>query len=130
MRMGSWLRRLIVLVLVVAVLIPVGLTAVYRVVPPPITFLMVQRLFEGRGLHKDWRPISKISPALVQAVVASEDAQFCSHDGFDFEAIQKAMANNARRPNAIRGASKISQQTAKNVFLWTGISFVLKVLDV
>jgi monofunctional biosynthetic peptidoglycan transglycosylase len=127
--MKSWIKRLIILVLVVTILLPVGLTVIYRFVPPPITYLMVQRLFEGRGLNKEWRPLDRISPSLVQAVVASEDARFCSHDGFDFEAIEKALANNARRPAAIRGGSTISQQTAKNVFLWPARSWVRKGLE-
>jgi monofunctional glycosyltransferase len=129
MRAKSLLKRLIVLVLVVAILVPVGMTLLYRFVPPPVTFLMVQRLAEGRGLHKEWRPLSRISPALAQAVIASEDARFCSHNGFDVEAIQKALANNERRPNAIRGGSTISQQTAKNVFLWPARSWVRKGLE-
>jgi monofunctional biosynthetic peptidoglycan transglycosylase len=126
MGVRRWLTRAIVALLVIAIVLPVTVTAIYRFVPPPITILMVQRLWEGRGLNKQWRPLSQISPSLVQAVIASEDAQFCSHRGFDFEAIEKALANNARRPNAVRGASTISQQTAKNVFLWPARSWVRK----
>lgn len=112
--------------LVVGVVLPVGLTLVYRIVPPPITILMVQRLVEGRGLERHWRPLSDISPNLARAVIAAEDARFCSHHGFDVEAIEKAMQNNARRPNRLKGGSTISQQTAKNVFLWPQRSWVRK----
>jgi monofunctional biosynthetic peptidoglycan transglycosylase len=87
---------------------------------------MVVRAAEGRGWEYRWRPIGKISPALVQAAVASEDARFCDHHGFDFDAIQKAMEHNEKHPNRIRGASTISQQTAKNVFLWPGRDWVRK----
>jgi monofunctional biosynthetic peptidoglycan transglycosylase len=128
-RKGGWLRRLVVWFLVIAVVIPVGLTAVYRFVPPPITFLMIQRLFEGHGLHRQWRPLSKMSPALPRAVIAAEDFHFCEHNGFDFEAMEKAMAHNERRPTHIRGGSTISQQTAKNVFLWPQRSYVRKGLE-
>jgi monofunctional biosynthetic peptidoglycan transglycosylase len=123
---GRWLKRLFVLALVVFVIAPVGLTGVYRFLPPPVTYLMVQRLFQGYGLHKSWRPISAIAPSLSQAVIAGEDAQFCQHHGFDFEAMQKAFAANEKRPNRIRGGSTISQQTAKNVFLWPGRDYVRK----
>jgi len=128
-RKGGLLRRLIVWLLVIVVVIPVGLTALYRFVPPPITFLMVERLVEGHGLDRRWRPLSRMSPALPRAVIAAEDARFCEHNGFDFEAMEKAMAHNERRPNRIRGGSTISQQTAKNVFLWPQRSYVRKGLE-
>ena len=124
-----WLRTALLVLLIVCVAIPVGLTAIYRFVPPPITYLMVQRLAEGRGLTKHWRPLSRISPNLVQAVIAAEDARFCSHRGFEFEAMRQALANNERRPNRVRGGSTISQQTAKNVFLWPARSYVRKGLE-
>lgn len=122
-------RTLFVWGFLLIVAFPVGLTLVYRFVPPPLTILMVQRLFQGQGLDYRWRPLKRISPALVQAVVASEDARFCAHNGFDFEAIQKAAAANKRRPNRIRGGSTISQQTAKNVFLWPRRSYLRKGLE-
>jgi monofunctional biosynthetic peptidoglycan transglycosylase len=128
-RRGGWLRRLLVLALVVAVALPVGATLVYRFVPPPATFLMVERLAQGYGLHKRWRPLSAIAPALPQAVIAAEDARFCEHHGFDFEAIRQAAANNERRPGRLRGGSTISQQTAKNVFLWPERSYLRKGLE-
>lgn len=126
---GRLVRTLLVWGFVLAVALPVGVTLVYRLVPPPITILMVQRLVQGKGLDYRWRPIDRISPALVQAAIAAEDARFCEHNGFDFEAIEKAMAANKRRPNRIRGGSTISQQTAKNVFLWPQRSWVRKGLE-
>ena len=125
-RKGGWVRRLVVWVLVITMVFPVTLTAIYRFVPPPITVLMVQRLIEGKGLTRHWRPLNDISPRLVRSVVAAEDARFCEHHGFDIEAIEKAMKNNERRPNRLRGGSTISQQTAKNVFLWPQRSWVRK----
>lgn len=128
-RGGGWLGRLFKWVFVIGVVIPVVLTAVYRFVPPPITFLMAERLVEGHGLHRNWRPLSRMSPALVRAVIAGEDQRFCEHHGFDMKAIEKAMEHNERRPNHVRGASTISQQTAKNVFLWPQRSWVRKGLE-
>ena len=120
---------MIKLVLVVVFVIPLAWVAIYRLLPPPVTPLMVVRLTQGNGLDYRWRPISQISPALVQAAVAAEDSRFCEHHGFDFHAIEKAMAHNERRPNRIRGGSTISQQTSKNVFLWQGRSYLRKGLE-
>src|SRR5690606_33781410 len=76
----------------------------------------------------DWVPLSEISPNLQKAVIASEDANFLAHSGFDFEAMKKAMSNNAKGKR-LKGGSTISQQTAKNVFLWQGRSYVRKGLE-
>lgn len=97
----------------------VALTALYSFVPPPLTPLMVIRLFEGEGLSKDWVGYDAISPNLVRAVIAAEDSGYCQHWGFDFEAIRKALQHN-ERSKRLRGGSTISNQTAKNVFLWPG----------
>jgi monofunctional glycosyltransferase len=102
---------------------------VYKFVPPPITFTMIGDLVGGRGLTKDWMSINRIDPAMPRAVIAAEDAKFCAHDGFDREAIQKAIKYNARGKR-IRGGSTISQQTAKNAFLWQGGGFFRKGLEV
>jgi monofunctional biosynthetic peptidoglycan transglycosylase len=120
------LRTLLIVLLVVVFVIPTAWVAVYRLVPPPVTPLMLLRLSAGHGLDYRWRPLSQISPALVQAAIAAEDARFCEHHGFDVQALQKAMAHNQRRPGKIRGGSTISQQTAKNAFLWPGRTFVRK----
>jgi monofunctional biosynthetic peptidoglycan transglycosylase len=128
-RLGRLLRILVVLVVVFGLVGPVVVTAAYRFIPPPITYLMLERTFEGRGFDRHWRPLEKISPTLTRAVIAAEDARFCEHHGFDFEAMEKAYAHNARRPGRIRGGSTISQQTAKNVFLWPQRSYVRKGLE-
>lgn len=127
-RGGFWrfVRGLIGWAIIFGIVVPLLLVAIYRFVPPPGTILMVERAIQGKGWDYSWRPIDKISPALVQAAVASEDARFCDHHGFDFEAIQKALEHNERHPGRIRGASTISQQTAKNAFLWPGRDWVRK----
>jgi monofunctional biosynthetic peptidoglycan transglycosylase len=102
---------------------------VYRFVPPPITILMIQRLLQGHGMDYRWRTLSDISPYLPRAVIAAEDQRFCQHHGFDFNAIQKAMRANQQRQDRLRGGSTISQQTAKNVFLWPGRSYVRKAVE-
>lgn len=94
----------------------VALTAMYAVVPVPTTLTM---LFDSNGATRDWTRLSNISPNLVRAVIAAEDGKFCSHDGFDREAIEKALERN-KSGGRMRGGSTISQQTAKNVFLWQG----------
>jgi len=113
----------------ILVLLPVAWVLVYRFVPPPMTSLMAIRFVEGRGMDYRWRGMGDISPTLAQAAIASEDAHFCQHYGFDFSAMEKAMAHNDARPNRIRGGSTISQQTAKNVFLWPDRSYVRKGLE-
>lgn len=109
----------------------------YRFVNPPVTPLMLirstQQLFSGETmkLKKDWQPLEKISPNLQLAVVASEDNRFLEHSGFDLEAIKKAQDyNEKKKGKKIRGASTISQQTAKNVFLWPDRTWVRKGLEV
>lgn len=114
--------------LVFLILGPIAVVGLYRVVPPPITWLMVQRFVEGRGFDRRWVPLSQISPQLVRAVIASEDSGFCQHHGFDFAAIEKALHHNAVSER-IRGGSTISQQTAKNVFLWPHRDWARKGLE-
>jgi monofunctional biosynthetic peptidoglycan transglycosylase len=121
-----WLRRLFVILAVLAIVLPPVWVAVYRFAPPPITLLMIQRLIEGQGLDHRWIPIRRIAPAMVRAVVASEDSRFCEHHGFDLRAIDAAIRHNEEKPGKIRGGSTVSQQTAKNVFLWPQRSWVRK----
>ena len=130
-RGGFWrfVRRLIAVVVIAALVVPPVSVAVYRVVPPPITILMITRLIQGHGMDYQWRSLGDMSPALPAAAVASEDSRFCSNHGFDFDAIEKAMKHNERRPARIRGGSTISQQTAKNVFLWPGRDYVRKAIE-
>ena len=98
---------------------------IYRFVPPPVTLTM---LFDGNGITKDWMSLSDMDRDMARAAIASEDGKFCAHHGFDADAIRKAMAHN-ERGGRIRGGSTISQQTAKNVFLWQGGGFVRKGLE-
>lgn len=107
--------------------------ALYRFVPPLPTILMVEQAVKGNGLDYRWRSLKHLSPYLVTAAISAEDAQFCSHNGFDIDAIQKALKANeraeARGSSKVRGGSTITQQTAKNVFLWPGRSYVRKGLE-
>lgn len=123
------IRKIITWVLIVAIAGPPVWVGIYRFLPPPITPLMIIRLAQGKGMDYRWRPLSKISPTLVQAAVAAEDARFCEHHGFDFAAMKKAIKHNERRPGRVRGGSTISQQTAKNAFLWPGRTFVRKAVE-
>jgi len=122
------LRNIALALFIVLVAGPVVTVILYRFIPPPVTPLMVIRAVEGRGLDHRWRPIDKVAPALPRALIAAEDARFCEHHGFDFNALQKAYANN-EKGRKIRGGSTISQQTAKNIFLWPGRSYVRKGLE-
>jgi monofunctional biosynthetic peptidoglycan transglycosylase len=116
-------------------IISIVTTIVFRWVPIPVTPLMLIRCVEQKmdgkemKLKKDWEPLEKISPNLQLAVVCSEDQNFVEHSGFDFEAIEKAMDYNETHKKT-RGASTISQQTAKNVFLWQGRTYLRKGLEV
>jgi monofunctional biosynthetic peptidoglycan transglycosylase len=123
------LRRALIVLALLVLAFPPGLTLIYRALPPPITLLMIERLLQGQGLDKHWRGLADIAPALPQAVIAAEDARFCEHRGFDFDAMRKAALSNARRPGKVRGGSTISQQTAKNVFLWPSRDYVRKGLE-
>jgi len=126
---GRFLRRILLAAVLIVLIVPLLSVAVYRFVPPPLTILMVERLIQGHGIDHRWTPIERISPAMTRAVIAAEDSTFCSHHGFDFNAIEKAIAHNERRPGRIRGGSTISQQTAKNVFLWPERSWLRKGLE-
>lgn len=107
----------------------VFVTVLYRWVNPPITCLMLYRkLSLGVSIEKEWVHIENISPAFIHCAIASEDNHFLGHNGFDFGAIQKAI--DEREKGRFRGASTISQQTAKNVFLWNKQSWLRKGLEV
>ncbi len=105
------------------------LVVLFKWVPVPITATMAldSKVYE-HGLSKDWEPLSNIDRNLVTAVIAAEDSKFCAHGGFDAEAIAKAAAQNAAG-GRIRGGSTITQQTAKNVFLWQGGGYFRKGLE-
>jgi monofunctional biosynthetic peptidoglycan transglycosylase len=120
-RLAGWIVKIVVAFFLISILWVLA----YRFVNPPITVTMIGDLFGGRGLHKDWMPIGQIDRDMVRASIAAEDSKFCSHHGFDFEAIEDAMKRNASG-GRIRGGSTISQQTAKNAFLWNGGGYARK----
>ena len=117
----GWLWRIILGLF----LLSIFWVVVYRFIPPPITATMVGDLVAGRGLARDWMSLDEMDRDMVRAAIAAEDSKFCQHSGFDFEAIEDAMKRNASG-GRIRGGSTISQQTAKNAFLWQGGGYVRK----
>lgn len=128
-RLGTWPRR-IAKVIAVICLAPLVLTIIYAVVPPPFSNIMLTRAISGYGLTKDWVPLSEISPYLPMAVVTSEDARFCSHHGVDWVEVQEVVEDVFDDDEgATRGASTISMQAAKNLFLWDGRNILRKGLE-
>ena len=123
-RILRWITRFLLGFVVVSLV----WVLIYSVVPPPITFTMIGNAVEGRGLSKDWMPLSRMDPDMARAAIGAEDWNFCRHHGFDFAAIRQAMKDNERK-RRIRGGSTISQQTAKNAFLWQGGGFFRKGLE-
>jgi len=101
----------------------------YRFVPVPGTTLMGWRALQGEEIQYDWVPLDQMSPHLVKAVIAAEDVKFCRHVGFDFGEM-KAAYEDYKAGKGLRGASTISQQTAKNAFLWPGRDGVRKIMEV
>ena len=126
-RLGRLLRRA-ALVLLALLLLPVVLTIVYRFVPPPGTPLMLIRLIEGDGAAKDWVALDALPAAMPRAVIAAEDNRFCAHGGFDWDAIGDAI-DEARAGEGLRGASTISMQLTRNLFLWPGGGWPRKALE-
>src|SRR6476646_963041 len=120
-RILGWIVKLIVALILISVLWVLA----YRFVNPPITATMLGDIFAGRGAARDWMPIGHLDRDMVRAAISAEDGKFCSHHGFDVEAIENAMKRNASG-GIIRGGSTISQQTAKNVFLWQGGGYARK----
>jgi monofunctional biosynthetic peptidoglycan transglycosylase len=116
------------------VLASVALVACLRFIPPPTSGLMIERKLEALTgnvnypHHYHWVPLDNISPAMGVAVIAAEDQLFAEHAGFDWKAIEKAISYNQTHKKT-RGASTISQQTAKNLFLWDGRNWVRKALE-
>ena len=123
-RIIGWLIKLVLIFFLGSILWVLA----YRVVNPPITFTMLGDVFAGRGATRDWMPIGEIDRDMVRAAIAAEDSKFCSHHGFDYEAIENAMQRNASG-GRIRGGSTISQQTAKNAFLWQNGGYFRKGLE-
>ncbi|MES0531496.1 monofunctional biosynthetic peptidoglycan transglycosylase [Citrobacter portucalensis] len=138
MRKGvtAFLRRIFLRVVVVLAVFWGGGIALFSVMPVPFSAVMVERQLGawlsgdfGYVAHSDWVSMDEISPWMGLAVIAAEDQKFPDHWGFDVTAIEKALEHNERNENRIRGASTLSQQTAKNLFLWDGRSWVRKGLE-
>jgi monofunctional glycosyltransferase len=132
----KWLFRLLFRLLLWFLFLTIGLTVLYKFVPVPFTPLMAIRMVEqyqdedqSVRFEKRWKSLNEISRHLPLAVVAAEDQKFLRHNGFDREAIEKAREHN-KLGKTVRGASTISQQTAKNVFLWPERSYFRKGLEV
>ena len=123
-RLAGFLVKLVLAFLVLSALWVLA----YRFVSPPITATMLGDMFAGRGATREWMSIEEIDRDMVRAAIAAEDSKFCNHDGFDLQAIETAMQENASG-GRIRGGSTISQQTAKNAFLWQGGGYARKGLE-
>ena len=122
-----WVRRAIKwLVWAVIILHLYGL--LLRFVSVPGTILMAQRGADGQSIRKDWTPIEEISPHLPRAILGGEDSRFCEHKGIDIQAVKDAISDNAEGRRR-RGGSTLSQQTAKNVFLWNGGGYARKAVE-
>lgn len=138
--MGKKIRLFFLKVILYFFLLTIASVVLFRFIPIPFTLLMIERCveqnFDSKEMKwkKDWVPLNEISNRLQLAVVCSEDQNFLFHHGFDFEAIGKAMKYNERqvkkRKHKMRGASTISQQTAKNAFLFPARNFIRKGLEV
>lgn len=124
-RILIWLLKAILIFVLGSVL----WVAAYRFIAPPMTLTMMGDVISGNGVTRQWMPLSRIDPSMARAAIAAEDSGFCTHHGFDFDAIEKAFARNAKGKKHIRGGSTISQQTAKNVFLWQGGGYFRKGLE-
>ncbi|MEY5155087.1 monofunctional biosynthetic peptidoglycan transglycosylase, partial [Salmonella enterica subsp. enterica serovar Corvallis] len=132
----TFLRRLLLRILAALAVFWGGGIALFSVVPVPFSAVMAERQISawlsgefGYVAHSDWVSMADISPWMGLAVIAAEDQKFPEHWGFDVPAIEKALAHNERNESRIRGASTLSQQTAKNLFLWDGRSWVRKGLE-
>ncbi len=120
----SLLRRWVTRGVLAVVVLIVGLVLLYSVVNPPITHTIWSEWRRLGKVERDWVPIEEINPIMARSVVAAEDANFCLHWGFDVDAIRDALENGGNR-----GASTITQQVVKNVFLWQGRSWVRKAME-
>ena len=123
-RLLRWLLKA-VLVFVAVTVLWVG---IYRFVPPPFTFTMLGDVIGGHGVTKSWMPLDRMDPAMARAAIAGEDGRFCTHHGFDFAAMASAAYRN-EKGGRIRGGSTISQQTAKNAFLFQGGGYARKAAE-
>ena len=132
----AWAKRIFIRVVLALAVFWGGGIALFSIMPVPFSAVMVERQVSawltghfGYVAHSDWVSMDEISPFMGLAVIAAEDQKFPEHWGFDVPAIEKALAHNERNENRIRGASTLSQQTAKNLFLWDGRSWLRKGLE-
>jgi monofunctional biosynthetic peptidoglycan transglycosylase len=122
----TWVKRIILGLFILQLVYIIAL----KWINPPVTLTQLQSLFTGNGLKRDYVSGDELSYNMKLAVVSSEDQVFPDHGGFDWKSIEKAMKYNKKKPNRIRGASTISQQVAKNVFLWQGRDWFRKGLEI
>jgi monofunctional biosynthetic peptidoglycan transglycosylase len=120
----GWLIRIVIGLILFSILWVLA----YRFVPPPVTATMLGDLFAGRGINKDWMSLDEMDRDMVRAAIGAEDGKFCQHHGFDWDAILDAAKRNASG-GRIRGGSTISQQAAKNAFLWQGGGYARKAAE-
>ena len=120
------IRRLVLAALLV-LLLPYALTLLYRVVNP-VSTLMIGRWVTGQTVARTWTDFDRINPAVPRAVIGAEDAKFCSHHGIDWDSLQDAI-EDAQDGEYGAGGSTITQQVAKNLFLWPGRSLIRKGLE-
>jgi monofunctional biosynthetic peptidoglycan transglycosylase len=125
-RTWRFIKRLFVILFIAQLLYII----ILKWINPPFTLTQLGSLFTGNGLKRDYVDEDEISYNMKLAVISSEDQLFPDHSGFDWKSIEKAMKYNKKKPNRVRGASTISQQVAKNVFLWQGRSWIRKGLEV
>src|SRR6476661_3021835 len=121
----TWVKRIVLALFILQLVYIIAL----KWINPPVTLTQLQSLITGNGLKRDYVSGDELSYNMKLAVVSSEDQVFPDHSGFDWKSIEKAMKYNKKKPNRIRGASTISQQVAKNVFLWQGRDWVRKGLE-
>lgn len=132
----GWAKRIALRAILALAVFWGGGIVLFSILPVPFSAVMVERQL-GAWLtgnfsyvaHSDWVGMDEISPWMGLAVIAAEDQKFPEHWGFDVSAIEKALAHNERNENRVRGASTLSQQTAKNLFLWDGRSWIRKGLE-
>ena len=132
----AWTKRIFIRVVLALAVFWGGGIALFSIMPVPFSAVMVERQISAwltghfsYVAHSDWVSMDEISPWMGLAVIAAEDQKFPEHWGFDVSAIEKALAHKERNEKGVRGASTLSQQTAKNVFLWDGRSWVRKGLE-
>jgi monofunctional biosynthetic peptidoglycan transglycosylase len=124
-RIWKWVKRILLFLFCLHIFY----LLILKWINPPLTLTQLSSFFHGYGLKRDYVSMNNISPYAKLSVIASEDQLFADHDGFDFKSIEKAMKHN-QKSKSLHGASTISQQVAKNIFLWQGRSWIRKALEV